>query len=79
MISRPREADDYPDRIIDCQVEPGFQAIVDCMLEAGWSRGEILRSLKRLIAADNMTQKESARTETQLAIARAMMRAGKTF
>lgn len=79
MISRPREPNDYPDRVIDCQeaMEPGFQAIVDCMLEAGWSRGETLRSLKRLIAADNMTQKENARTETQLAIARAMMRAGK--
>ncbi|OBQ71071.1 hypothetical protein EFV37_34800 (plasmid) [Mesorhizobium loti] len=79
MISRPREANDYPDRVIDCQeaMEPGFQAIVDCMLEAAWSRGETLRSLKRLIAADNMTQKENARTETQLAIARAMMRAGK--
>ncbi|BCH08359.1 hypothetical protein MesoLj131c_26170 [Mesorhizobium sp. 131-3-5] len=50
-------------------MEPGFQAIVDCML----------RSLKRLIAADNMTQKENARTETQLAIARAMMRAGRPF
>ncbi|MGO4637781.1 hypothetical protein EFV37_14895 [Mesorhizobium loti] len=71
MISRPREANDYPDRVIDCQeaMEPGFQAIVDCML----------RSLKRLIAADNMTQKENARTETQLAIARAMMRAGRPF
>jgi hypothetical protein len=33
--------------------------------------------LRRLIAADNMTQKENARTETQLAIARAMIRAGK--
>ena len=81
MISRPREANDYPDRVIDCQeaMEPGFQAIVDCMLEAGWSRGETLQSLKRLIAADNMTQKENARTETQLAIARAMMRAGRSF
>ncbi|MCH4561333.1 hypothetical protein MJ877_35295, partial [Mesorhizobium jarvisii] len=71
MISRPREANDYPDRVIDCQeaMEPGFQAIVDCML----------RSLKRLIAADNMTQKGNARTETQLAIARAMMRAGRPF
>ena len=79
MISRPREADEYPDRAIDCReaMEPGFQAIIDCMLEAGWTRRETLRSLKRLIAADNMTQKEIARTETQLAIARAMMRAGK--
>jgi len=81
MIFQPRQADEYPDRAIDCQeaMEPGFQAIVDCMLEAGWSRGEVLRSLKRLIAADNMTQKENARTETQLAIARAMMRAGKSL
>ncbi len=60
-------------------MEPGFQAIVGCMLEAGWSRGETLRSLKRLIAADNMTQKDNARMETQLAIARAMMRAGRPF
>lgn len=59
-------------------MEPGFQAIVDCMLEVGWTRGETLQALKRLIAADNMTQKENARTETQLAIARAMMRAGRS-
>ncbi|MER8979234.1 hypothetical protein [Mesorhizobium sp. M0870] len=79
MINPPKRQDEYQDRAIDCQeaMEPGFQAIVDCMLEAGWTRGEIMRSLKRLIAADNMTQKENARTETQLAIARAMMRAGK--
>jgi hypothetical protein len=79
MISPPKRQDEYQDRAIDCQeaMEPGFQAIVDCMLEVGWTRGEVLRSLKRLIAADNMTQKENARTETQLAIARAMLRAGK--
>ncbi|MER9749896.1 hypothetical protein [Mesorhizobium sp. M0140] len=79
MINPPSRQDEYQDRAIDCQeaMEPGFQAIVDCMIEAGWTRGEILRALKRLIAADNMTQKENARTETQLAIARAMMRAGK--
>jgi hypothetical protein len=55
----------------------GFQAIVDCMLDAGWMRGEVMRSLKLLIAADNMTQKENAKVEAQLAIARAMMRAGR--
>jgi hypothetical protein len=43
----------------------------------GWARGETLRALKRLIAADNMTQKENAKTEAELAIARAMVRAGK--
>lgn len=38
MISRPRREGDYPDREVDSQeaMEPGFQAIVDCMLEAGW-------------------------------------------
>ncbi|MER9655190.1 hypothetical protein NKJ26_16995 [Mesorhizobium sp. M0152] len=81
MITPPRHQNDYLDRSIDCQeaMEPGFQAIVDCMLEVGWTRDEILRSLKRLIAADNMTQKENARTEAQLAIARAMIRAGKAL
>jgi hypothetical protein len=58
-------------------MEPGFQAIIDCMLEVGWTRGETLRALKRLIAADNITQKENAKTEAELAIARAMVRAGK--
>jgi hypothetical protein len=79
MINPPKRQDEYQDRAIDCQeaMEPGFQAIVDCMLEVGWTRGEVLRSLKRLIAADNMTQKENAKLETQLAIARAMLRAGK--
>ncbi|RWM38827.1 hypothetical protein [Mesorhizobium sp.] len=81
MISPPRHASAYPDREIDCQeaMEPGFQAIVDCMLEAGWTRGEVIRSLRRLIAADNVTQKENARVEAELAIARAMLRAGKAL
>ncbi|TIP70597.1 MAG: hypothetical protein E5X53_26425 [Mesorhizobium sp.] len=75
MIRPPRGQGEYPDREIDCQeaMEPGFQAIVDCMLEAGWTRGEIMRSLRRLVAADNMTQKENAKVEAQIAIARAMM------
>ncbi|MGX9121079.1 hypothetical protein ACWTU6_31570 [Mesorhizobium sp. BHbsci] len=36
-----RRQGEYPDRKIDCQkaMEPGFQAIIDCMLEAGWTRG----------------------------------------
>ncbi|RRH99701.1 hypothetical protein EH240_18025 [Mesorhizobium tamadayense] len=79
MISRPRRDITYPDRELDCQeaMEPGFQAIVDCMLEVGWARGEVMRALRRLIAADNMTQKENARVEAELAIARAMIRARK--
>ncbi|MER8374471.1 hypothetical protein [Mesorhizobium sp. M0488] len=81
MISLPKSQNEYPDRKIDCQeaMEPGFQAIVDCMLEAGWTRGEIMRSLRLLIAADNMTQMENAKVEAQLAIARAMIRAGRPF
>ncbi|WP_256750532.1 hypothetical protein [Mesorhizobium sp. Mes31] len=81
MINPPKRQGEYLDRDIDCQeaMGPGFQAIVDCMLEAGWRRGEIQRSLRWLIAADNMTQKENAKTEVQLAIARAMIRAGRTF
>ena len=77
MISQPRRAGDYPDREVDCQqaMEPGFQAIIDCMIEAGWKRDEVKRSLRRLIAADNMAQKETAKLETELAIARAMIRA----
>ncbi|TIU01167.1 MAG: hypothetical protein E5W55_01115 [Mesorhizobium sp.] len=81
MISPPRSAVAYPDRELECQeaMEPGFQAIVDCMLQAGWQRSEVMRSLRRLIVADSMTQKENARVETQLAIARATPRAGRTF
>ncbi|PZV34011.1 hypothetical protein [Mesorhizobium kowhaii] len=79
MINAPRHERDYPDREIDFQeaMESGFQVIVDCMLEAGWRRGEVMRSLRRLIAADNMTQKENAKVEAELAIARAMIRARK--
>jgi hypothetical protein len=46
MITAPKQDREYADRKIDCQeaMEPGFQPIVDCMLEAGWSRGEIKRS-----------------------------------
>lgn len=80
MIDPPKRQDDYLDRKIDCQqaMEPGFQAIVDCMLEVGWNRDEIMRALRRLIVADNMTQKENAKVEAELAIARAMIRAGRT-
>jgi hypothetical protein len=38
-----------------------------------------MRSLRRLIAADTMTQKENAKVETEMAIARAMIRAGKAI
>ncbi|PZV36648.1 hypothetical protein [Mesorhizobium kowhaii] len=81
MIQQPRHKGDYADREVDCQeaMEPGFQAIVDCMVDVGWTRGEVMRSLRRLIAADNITQKENARVEAELAIARAMLRAGKTL
>lgn len=33
-------------------MEPSFQAIVVCILKAGWTPGRIMRSLRRLIAAD---------------------------
>ncbi|MCV3210023.1 hypothetical protein OHD62_19465 [Mesorhizobium sp. YC-39] len=81
MIRQPRQLGDYLDREIDCQeaMEPGFQAIVECMVEAGWTRGEIMRSLRRLVAADNVTQKQNAKVEAELAIARAMLRAGKSL
>ncbi|CDX60011.1 conserved hypothetical protein [Mesorhizobium plurifarium] len=49
------------------------------MLEAGWTRAEVMRSLRSLIAADNITQKKNAKVEVDLAIARAMIRAGKAF
>lgn len=79
MINKPRHSGEYADREVDCQeaMEPGFQVILDCVTEAGWQRGEVTRALRRLIAADNMTQKENARVEAELAIARAMIRAGK--
>ncbi|MET3593272.1 hypothetical protein ABID26_002669 [Mesorhizobium shonense] len=43
MIMAPKQEGDYADREIDCQeaMEPGFQAILDCMLDAGWQRGEV--------------------------------------
>ncbi|TIT01536.1 MAG: hypothetical protein E5W87_14535 [Mesorhizobium sp.] len=77
MRNPPKRPGEYPDREIDCQkaMEPSFQTIVDCMLEAGWGRGEIMRSLRWLISADNMTQKENAKVEAQVAIFRAMVRA----
>ncbi|RWF79906.1 MAG: hypothetical protein EOR30_34100 [Mesorhizobium sp.] len=79
MMKKPRRRHDYADREIDCQeaMEPGFQAIVDCLREAGWTRGEVMRWLRRLIAGDNMTQKENAKLEAELAIIRAMARAGR--
>ncbi|RWG54845.1 MAG: hypothetical protein EOQ64_18855 [Mesorhizobium sp.] len=79
MIGKPRHQGSYPDREVDCQqaMEAGFQAIVDCMVEAGWTREEVKRALRRLIAADNMAERENARVEADLAIARAMIRAGR--
>ncbi|WP_287053956.1 hypothetical protein [Mesorhizobium sp.] len=38
-----------------------------------------MRSLRRLVAADNMTQKENAKVEAKLAIVRAMDRAAGLF
>ncbi|RWH61337.1 MAG: hypothetical protein EOQ83_21600 [Mesorhizobium sp.] len=77
MISAQRQIGDYSDREIDFQeaIEPGFQAVIDCMLDAGWLRGEVTRSFCRL--TDNMTQKESFRVEAELVIAEAMIRAGR--
>ncbi|WP_245273748.1 hypothetical protein [Mesorhizobium sp. WSM3224] len=67
MINQPKQKLDYADREIDCQeaMEAGFQAIVNCMLEAGWQRSEVMRSLRCLIAADNVTQKENAKVEAE--------------
>ncbi|TJV70740.1 MAG: hypothetical protein E5X76_18260 [Mesorhizobium sp.] len=79
LIYDQQAAAHRPDREVDCQqaMEPGFKAILDCMAEAGWTREEAKRALRRLIAADNMTYKENARVEAELAIARAMIRAGR--
>jgi hypothetical protein len=79
MIDPPRNQTEYPDREIDCQMamEPGFQAIVESMMEVGWSRGEVMKALRRLIAADNMAQKETAKLEAELALLRAMQRAAR--
>lgn len=41
-------------------MKPGFQVIVDRMLEAGWMRGEIKCSLRRLIAANNVPKPSRA-------------------
>ena len=38
---------------------PGIQAILDRMIEADWTRDEAKRSIRRLIAADYMTHKET--------------------
>lgn len=77
MIEPPKNQSEYPDRHIDCQeaMEPGFQAIVECMVEAGWNRGEVMKALRRLIGADNMAQEETAKLETELALLRALQRA----
>ena len=79
MINPPKRQDDYPDRHIHCQeaMEPGLQAIVDCMLEAGWHRGETFQALRQLVAAAKMAQQENARLEAELAILRAQARAGR--
>ncbi|AZO25968.1 hypothetical protein EJ070_31650 [Mesorhizobium sp. M1E.F.Ca.ET.045.02.1.1] len=79
MITAPKQINEYDDREIDCQeaMEPGFQAIVECMLDAGWTRGEVIRTLRRLIAADNIAQRDIAKVEAELAIARARARAAK--
>jgi hypothetical protein len=63
MIRQRRRQGDYSDREIDCQeaMKPGFQAIVDCMLEAGRTRGEIMRSPRRLIALGHMRRRSGRR------------------
>jgi hypothetical protein len=81
MIGPPRRQGEYPDREVDCQeaMEPGFQAIVDCIWRPAGRAGRSCARCARLIAADNMTQKGNAKVEAQLAIARAMMRAGRAL
>ena len=60
-ITQSRRTSDYADREIDCQqaMGPGIQAILDRMIEADWTRDEAKRSIRRLIAADYMTHKET--------------------
>ncbi|WP_224598551.1 hypothetical protein [Mesorhizobium sp. ES1-3] len=71
-INPPRRTEDHPDRWIECQgaIQPGFHALVDSMLLVGWTRGEVLRSLKRLIAVDTATRKEAGHVPAELAIVR---------
>jgi hypothetical protein len=77
MINAPRHEREYVDREVDCQeaMEPGFQAMVDCMLEARWN---VRRGDAGAAAPDRRRQHEAERkrqVEADLAIARAMSRA----
>lgn len=76
MIRKPRTGV-YPDREVDCQeaTEPGFQAIIDCMIEAGWTRG----GQARAAPADRCRQHDAEgkrQGRSRAAIPRAMIRAG---
>lgn len=74
MIEPPKNQDDYPDREIDCQeaMEPLFRAMMDAMFAAGWAPREARIALRALINADRAKDIANARTEAEIAIARAM-------
>lgn len=56
-------------------MEPGFQAIVYCMIEAQVATRRGDAPLCLLIAANDTTHKENAMIAAELAIARAIIRA----
>jgi hypothetical protein len=77
VINPPRNQGDYPDRNIDCEeaLEPAFQLLMADALSYGWSPVETRRALRKLIAANKITEVENAKVDVTLAIVRALDRA----
>lgn len=77
MIGPPRRQGEYPDREIDCQeaMEPGRRSSTDA---GGWmdARGDHALAAPACRRRQH-DAKENAKVEAQIAIARAMMRAGR--
>ena len=80
MVAKsPKRPNPYPDRHIDCQeaLETDLQSFIERAQQAGWSFDEIDRGMRTLLWAQRRAMEETAKMETDMAIMRAMARAGR--
>jgi hypothetical protein len=76
MITKPRHAELYPDRDLDCQmaIEDHFKELIEAAEHSGWTREEALAAVIELAKAETMADVENERTN--IAILQALMARG---
>lgn len=77
MITKPRKADKYPDRELDCQMamEDHFQELIEAAEQSGWTREEAIVAVAELAKAQAMADDENEATD--LAILTALSRSSR--